>query len=264
MDLRYKTLGEFVKAGPAQLCPGLIVALSDARTGRVVQMPKGWQLRDHENISITWTDAIPDAAQFLESVNNFAQTLTDEFTSAQIQSTLGSRLPHSGAVKSKSTGDTTMAQKDLDEATAGLKAAKKPGAYNGPGIAPNRNVAPTSVPLKTAKPATGNVKAPKTTAPKSATAKSATAKGAPAKSAPTKVAAPKSAPTKGAPTEEKKTRTPQVPRDSAAAMFKQLILEGKLDDDKIFAAVASKFGLDAKKRSYVAWYRNNLHKKGLL
>jgi len=49
---------------------------------------------------------------------------------------------------------------------------------------------------------------------------------------------------------------------SAAAMFQGLILEGKLTDDEIFAAVQEQFGLDDKKRSYVGWYRNKLKKDG--
>jgi len=53
-----------------------------------------------------------------------------------------------------------------------------------------------------------------------------------------------------------------VPRESAAQMFKDLIMEGKKTDDQIFAAVKAKFNLDDKKRSYVAWYRNQLTKDG--
>jgi hypothetical protein len=53
-----------------------------------------------------------------------------------------------------------------------------------------------------------------------------------------------------------------VPRESAAQMFKDLIMEGKKTDDQIFAAVKAKFKLDDKKRSYVAWYRNALVKDG--
>jgi len=54
----------------------------------------------------------------------------------------------------------------------------------------------------------------------------------------------------------------KVPRESAAQMFKDLIMAGKLTDDQIFATVKKKFGLDDKKRSYVAWYRNQLSKDG--
>ena len=45
-------------------------------------------------------------------------------------------------------------------------------------------------------------------------------------------------------------------------MFKTLIMEGRFTDDKIFEKVQAKFGLDEKKRAYVAWYRNDLAKKG--
>jgi hypothetical protein len=51
-------------------------------------------------------------------------------------------------------------------------------------------------------------------------------------------------------------------RETAAAMFCDLIMAGSLSDDKIFAKVKEKFGLDDKKRSYVAWYRNKLKKDG--
>ena len=50
---------------------------------------------------------------------------------------------------------------------------------------------------------------------------------------------------------------------SAAQMFKELIISGELTDDKIFEQVKAQFGLDDSKRSYVAWYRNNLRKKGV-
>lgn len=51
-------------------------------------------------------------------------------------------------------------------------------------------------------------------------------------------------------------------RPSAAQMFQDLIMEGKLTDDKIFAKVQEKFGLDDNKSSYVKWYRNHLRKQG--
>lgn len=51
-------------------------------------------------------------------------------------------------------------------------------------------------------------------------------------------------------------------RESAAQMFQNLIMEGKLTDDKIFAKVQEKFGLDDSKRSYVKWYRSHLTKQG--
>lgn len=51
-------------------------------------------------------------------------------------------------------------------------------------------------------------------------------------------------------------------RETAAQLFQDLIMAGNLTDDKIFAKVKDKFGLDDKKRSYVAWYRNKLKKDG--
>lgn len=51
-------------------------------------------------------------------------------------------------------------------------------------------------------------------------------------------------------------------RESAAQMFQNLIMAGKLTDDQIFEKVQEKFGLDEKKRGYVKWYRNHLKKQG--
>lgn len=51
-------------------------------------------------------------------------------------------------------------------------------------------------------------------------------------------------------------------RQSAAQLFQDLILEGKLTDNQIFARVKAKYGLDDKKRGYVGWYRNHLKKLG--
>ena len=62
------------------------------------------------------------------------------------------------------------------------------------------------------------------------------------------------------PTEKKPTE--KKPRESAARLFQDLIMEGKLTDDQIFKRVQEKFGLDDSKRSYVAWYRNHLKKQG--
>lgn len=49
---------------------------------------------------------------------------------------------------------------------------------------------------------------------------------------------------------------------TVASAFQELIRQGKLTDDQIFAKVQAEFGLDDKKRSYVSWYRNYLRKKG--
>jgi hypothetical protein len=51
-------------------------------------------------------------------------------------------------------------------------------------------------------------------------------------------------------------------KPSAAQMFQDLIMEGKLTDDQIFEEVQEAFGLDEKKRGYVKWYRNHLKKQG--
>ena len=51
-------------------------------------------------------------------------------------------------------------------------------------------------------------------------------------------------------------------RATPSQLFQELILEGKLTDAEIFAKVRAKFGLDEKKKGYVAWYRNYLVKQG--
>lgn len=56
----------------------------------------------------------------------------------------------------------------------------------------------------------------------------------------------------------------KVSGDSAAAMFRRLILAGDMTDDQIFKAVQEKFGLADNRRSYVQWYRKELQKKGRL
>jgi hypothetical protein len=60
----------------------------------------------------------------------------------------------------------------------------------------------------------------------------------------------------------KKTGEAKAPRETAAGMFRELILKGGQTDDQIFAAVQKKFSLGDEKRSYVAWYRNQLKKDG--
>ena len=62
-------------------------------------------------------------------------------------------------------------------------------------------------------------------------------------------------------TKDGSTKAPAVKKENASQMFQDLIMEGKLDDDAIFAKVKVKFGLDDNKRWYVAWYRNNLKRK---
>lgn len=56
--------------------------------------------------------------------------------------------------------------------------------------------------------------------------------------------------------------TDRAPRETAAAMFQQLIRDGRFTDDTIFRKVQDKFGLDDNKRTYVQWYRNYLRKRG--
>lgn len=51
-------------------------------------------------------------------------------------------------------------------------------------------------------------------------------------------------------------------KHSAAQMFKDLIMEGKLTDQQIFHKVQAEFNLDDSRAGYVAWYRNNLQKSG--
>lgn len=51
-------------------------------------------------------------------------------------------------------------------------------------------------------------------------------------------------------------------RETAAHMFQDLIMEGKLTDNQIFAKVQDKFDLSDDKRTYVRWYRNKLAKSG--
>jgi hypothetical protein len=57
-------------------------------------------------------------------------------------------------------------------------------------------------------------------------------------------------------------KTPRVNGASPAAYFRELIMKGGQPDSKIFAAVKAKHNLDDSKRSYVAWYRNQLKKQG--
>jgi len=64
------------------------------------------------------------------------------------------------------------------------------------------------------------------------------------------------------PTAVKADRAPRERGETAAKMFQDLIMEGKLTDEKIFEKVAAKYNLDDNKRSYVKWYRNYLTKRG--
>lgn len=71
--------------------------------------------------------------------------------------------------------------------------------------------------------------------------------------------------TKKVEAEEKPTKLKSTGKKlSAAQMFKDLILEGKLSDDQIFRKVQEAFDLPESKKGYVKWYRNHLKKEGLL
>ena len=100
--------------------------------------------------------------------------------------------------------------------------------------------------------------------------KEETKKTAPVKkvAAEKKAAEPKAVPEKKAPkaAPEKKVAASKGEKTkpySAAQMFKDLIMEGKLTDERIFKEVQDKFGLDDSKAGYVKWYRNNLIKTGV-
>ena len=86
----------------------------------------------------------------------------------------------------------------------------------------------------------------------------AMAKAAESKSAKAKTTEPKPAKAKVA----KPKADPAEKKVSAAQLFKDLIMEGKLTDNQIFDRVSDQFGLDEKKRGYVKWYRNHLKKSG--
>ncbi len=94
------------------------------------------------------------------------------------------------------------------------------------------------------------------------------AKAAEEKKASSKTASKKPAPAKKEVKEKPAAKQPKsdnqtkAPRDTAAQMFQDLIMAGKLTDDQIFAKVQEKFGLDDKKKGYVKWYRNHLKKMG--
>lgn len=98
-----------------------------------------------------------------------------------------------------------------------------------------------------------------------------TKKQAVAEKPPAKPAAKKAAPVKTAKAEKPaaKAAKPAIKpakagekKMSAAQMFQDLIMAGKLTDDQIFEKVQAEFGLDEKKRGYVKWYRNHLKKQG--
>jgi hypothetical protein len=101
-----------------------------------------------------------------------------------------------------------------------------------------------------------------------ATAKKQTSAEKPAATKAAKPAAKKAAPVKTTKAEKpaakatKPASKPGEKKPSAAQMFQDLIMSGKLTDDQIFEKVQAEFGLDEKKRGYVKWYRNHLKKSG--
>ena len=61
----------------------------------------------------------------------------------------------------------------------------------------------------------------------------------------------------------KAAKEPKEKKLRPAGTFRELIMKGGLTDDQIFAAVQKKHPeVTKEKRSYVSWYRNDLHKKG--
>lgn len=94
------------------------------------------------------------------------------------------------------------------------------------------------------------------TAKKTASAETKTAKAAPVKAV--KPAA------KAAPTPKAKKADAGDKPQSAADMFRTLIVEGKLSDDEIFAKVQKAHNLDDNKRRYVSFYRFDAKRKGLI
>lgn len=101
-----------------------------------------------------------------------------------------------------------------------------------------------------------------TTKKTAATKKAAATKTAAKKAVPVTKPAAKSAPAKTAKPAAKPAAKTSEKKMSAAQMFQDLIMQGKLTDDQIFEKVQAQFGLDEKKRGYVKWYRNHLKKQG--
>jgi sugar-specific transcriptional regulator TrmB len=99
------------------------------------------------------------------------------------------------------------------------------------------------------------------TTKKQATAEKPAAKPAAKKAAPVKTATAEKPAAKAAKPAAKPAKAGEK-KPSAAQMFQDLIMAGKLTDDQIFEKVQAEFGLDEKKRGYVKWYRNHLKKQG--
>jgi hypothetical protein len=142
---------------------------------------------------------------------------------------------------------TTLTSKDIEMATTKKAAASAAKAEASAKARANS---------KTAKPK-DEPKAPEPKAP--TTKKVAPVTKAPEPKAPAKPAAKKAAKADTPPWEGEEKK----PRVSASQMFKDLIMEGKLDDRQIFEKVQKAFSLDENKFSYVNWNYQDLVRKGM-
>lgn len=78
-----------------------------------------------------------------------------------------------------------------------------------------------------------------------------------------KSAAKATKPEKGAAKASKPAKPTDEKKAKPSVTFRELIMQGKLTDDQIFAEVQKRHPeVGDDKRSYVAWYRNDLKKKG--
>ncbi|CAB4143249.1 hypothetical protein UFOVP435_85 [uncultured Caudovirales phage] len=119
------------------------------------------------------------------------------------------------------------------------------------GVNLKNNLETTMAAKKTAAKAASKTAAKKTKAEAPEAAK-------PVKTAATKAAAAKAPKVKA----EKPATGEKKPRVSVSGRIRELILEGRLSDDKIFEKVQKEFNLDDKKRSYIAWNRSDMIRKG--
>jgi hypothetical protein len=105
------------------------------------------------------------------------------------------------------------------------------------------------------------------TTKKTASAENKTAKAATAKANTKTATAKKAKPAAKAAPEPKAKKVAGADGDkpqSAADMFRTLIVEGKLSDDEIFTKVQKAHNLDDNKRRYVSFYRFDAKRKGLI
>lgn len=117
----------------------------------------------------------------------------------------------------------------------------------------------TAVTVQTATPKTTTTKTPKAAKEKPAAKPAKETKASKAAAAPVKTG-------KDIKAAAKASKEAGEKKPTSAARFRELLKEGgkvcKHTDDEIFAIVKKEFNLDDKKRSYVAWYRNDLKKRG--